>query len=1169
MSRHFISLGIASTRTRQNQTRGDRGCRKRPSLLPALECLERRALLSGVPASWSSRGAGGGGALYSPQINPSNPSEEFISSDMGELFHSTNGGASWQDIDFHQIQGNLETKVDYTEVPGLFYSLDYSNDSTVPTESTDGGITWHPLANDPTGGGAFKLFVDPANHAHVILSDYTNLYSSLDGGTTWGTRYTTPNSDNGLNLAGAFFDGNNIDVGTSDGLLVSSNGGATFTLSSVGGIASGQAMLSFAGSKQGSTTRLIVITRAAGDVYAGIQGYDYQYPDSVYTLTVGQPSWALSMSGIGATSYENYVAMSSGDINDVYIAGGNQAGAPTVYKTTNGGQSWSSVFLTTNNQNIETGWSGQGGDRGWGYGEVALGLTVSATDPNHIIFTDEGFAHESTDAGATWHALYVAPSDLNPAGAATPTGKSYHDSGLDNTSIWGLDWVDSTHMIVSATDIEGELSSDGGQTFNFGFTGDTYNTNYRTVTEPSTGISYAAVSSIHDMYQSTHLTDASIDGGSGAVLYSSNEGTTWQILHNFGHPVVWVATDPNNPDRLYASVVNSSSGGIYVTNDLHDGASSVWTHLTNPPRTQGHPFNIQVLNDGTLVATYSGRRAGSPQMFTPSSGVFVSTDGGATWTDRSAPGLMYWTTDLIVDPGDATQSTWYAGAYNGYGGAGNNLGGLYKTTNRGQSWTLIQAFDGVTSATFNPTNPNEMFVTTEDQGLWYSSNAQAAVPTLTQVSSYPFFQPERVYFNPSNANEIWITSFGSGMMVGETGSAGAVAFGNGTYSVREDAGTESITVTRTGGTTGAIAVHYATSDGTAKAGTDYSATQGVLNFADGQTSASFSIPILTSTKGGAGLTVNLALSSPSGGATLGNTATAVLTITHQARAADDYDGDGSTDPTVFRLATSQWFIDRSTGGLLTPEPVFGAANLADIPVMGDFDDVGHAELAVYRPSTGQWFVMGPTGGRLLGTFGGPTDIPVPGDYDGIGHDELAVYRPSTAQWFVLGPSGGRLLGTFGAKNLQDIPVPGDYDGVGHTELAVFRPATSQWFVMGSSGGRLVGTFGAPNLQDIPVPGDYDGVGHDELAVFRPATAQWFVMGSSGGRLLTTLGAKNLVDVPVEAPIAALKALGRIGSGGGLHMAAVVSTPAPAPGASLTAWLPRVRPATLAHGKRPS
>src|SRR5262249_23149182 len=154
-------------------------------------------------------------------------------------------------------------------------------------------------------------------------------------------------------------------------------------------------------------------------------------------------------------------------------------------------------------------------------GEVALGLAVDANDPSRVIITDLGFAHESTDGGATWHDLNVAPADLNPAGSPMPKGRSYHDSGLDNTSSWGVTWVNANRLIASDTDVIAEVSSDGGQTFGFGFTGNNYNTTYRTVVQPSTGVVYAATSSIHDMYQSTHLTDASIDGGSGAVLFST------------------------------------------------------------------------------------------------------------------------------------------------------------------------------------------------------------------------------------------------------------------------------------------------------------------------------------------------------------------------------------------------------------------------------------------------------------------------------------------------------------------------------------------------------------------------------------------------------------------------------------------------------------------------
>src|SRR4051794_14037069 len=81
--------------------------------------LEDRLAPSGVPTQWSVHGAGGGGSLFSPQINPANPAEYYVSSDMGELFHSTNAGASWTEVDFRQLQGNHETRINFTEDPNV------------------------------------------------------------------------------------------------------------------------------------------------------------------------------------------------------------------------------------------------------------------------------------------------------------------------------------------------------------------------------------------------------------------------------------------------------------------------------------------------------------------------------------------------------------------------------------------------------------------------------------------------------------------------------------------------------------------------------------------------------------------------------------------------------------------------------------------------------------------------------------------------------------------------------------------------------------------------------------------------------------------------------------------------------------------------------------------
>ncbi len=106
------------------------------------------------------------------------------------------------------------------------------------------------------------------------------------------------------------------------------------------------------------------------------------------------------------------------------------------------------------------------------------------------------------------------------------------------------------------------------------------------------------------------------------------------------------------------------------------------------------------------------------------------------------------------------------------------------------------------------------------------------------------------------------------------------AFSVESYTVDEGAGTATITVKRTGLTTGATSVHFATSDGTATAGQDYDPAQGVLNFAAGETERTFTVPITEDTLDEPDETVNLTLSGPdpAPGARLGTPSTAVLTI---------------------------------------------------------------------------------------------------------------------------------------------------------------------------------------------------------------------------------------------------------------------------------------------------
>jgi len=121
-------------------------------------------------------------------------------------------------------------------------------------------------------------------------------------------------------------------------------------------------------------------------------------------------------------------------------------------------------------------------------------------------------------------------------------------------------------------------------------------------------------------------------------------------------------------------------------------------------------------------------------------------------------------------------------------------------------------------------------------------------------------------------------------------AAGKVQLSAASYSVTEPAIPASpptqalITLKRTGGRASAVGVHYDVSGGTATPGTDYTPISGDLNFdatGPGATARTFSIDILPAAPNplaeGAE-TVNITLSAPGGGATLGTPSTAVPTI---------------------------------------------------------------------------------------------------------------------------------------------------------------------------------------------------------------------------------------------------------------------------------------------------
>jgi uncharacterized delta-60 repeat protein len=106
--------------------------------------------------------------------------------------------------------------------------------------------------------------------------------------------------------------------------------------------------------------------------------------------------------------------------------------------------------------------------------------------------------------------------------------------------------------------------------------------------------------------------------------------------------------------------------------------------------------------------------------------------------------------------------------------------------------------------------------------------------------------------------------------VTRAGPPGTLAVASATAAVAENAGPVLVSVTRSGGSAGALSVMYSTAAGTAQPVLDFTATSGTLVWADGDAAAkTITIPIVNDSVPEVVETFTLTISSPGGGATLG------------------------------------------------------------------------------------------------------------------------------------------------------------------------------------------------------------------------------------------------------------------------------------------------------------
>jgi photosystem II stability/assembly factor-like uncharacterized protein len=210
-----------------------------------------------------------------------------------------------------------------------------------------------------------------------------------------------------------------------------------------------------------------------------------------------------------------------------------------------------------------------------------------------------------------------------------------------------------------------------------------------------------------------------------------------------------IAFAPSQPNIVYAgtgdAVFNRDAYGMAGVLKSTDGGTT-WTLVATEPFVHAafsdlriHPHNPNLL----LAATTAGwRRLSSGR------GVFKSTHGGIQWRQK----LKGNATDLEIHPGDFEKVYAAIGKIEG-SEAGMDLNGVYRSTDGGDTWTMIMGpwsvmAGGVGRAemAISPSNPNVLYVSIQDAvdgigddggllGLFRTDNAWDSVPSWVQIDT--------------------------------------------------------------------------------------------------------------------------------------------------------------------------------------------------------------------------------------------------------------------------------------------------------------------------------------------------------------------------------------------------------------------------------------------------
>jgi len=589
--------------------------------------------------------------------------------------------------------------------------------------------------------GVVFVVVPPAGGARAASYEFT-----LVGGPYGG-------SIRAIAVSPAFADDGRIAVGTGNGLFVSLDRGATFSVVRSGLQAHSQSITGAAYSPNFAGDHLLLACTEDGLYRSDDGGSKFNYSDK----------------SLGGDGYVNAVVPSPALRDDKTVFASTYLGG--VWVSTDIGHSWSACAPELANQNVariavspsfntdhtmlfgvETAADIGGAWISTNGGVSARALSIPSENTGDALSFSPVFAIDHTfavglgadgvfvtaDAGATFrkiysgtvtsllfsplyattHELFIGTSGkglyamntttgaLSAAAMVFPSAQSFAITALAASPAFA---TDST-LFVGTSRIGLLVSKDGGKTLADSSTGITNSRVNAVAVSPAFatdktvffGTAYQGVARTFDAGQTVSycndgLTDLSIlqvaispafgtDGtvaaGSdgGGLFVTRDKGTTWKAAGGFtGYAVPWVAFAPDYRTSGVA-FISVEGRGLWRTSDAFATATQCVPLIAGPDLVDTVVDCVAVspafATDHTLyVGTHSGR-------------MYQSTDGGGSFTYLAANGLAaYAMRDLRMSPNFAKDGTIYL--CTDYGTGSTKEGGVYRSSNRGASWTQV------------------------------------------------------------------------------------------------------------------------------------------------------------------------------------------------------------------------------------------------------------------------------------------------------------------------------------------------------------------------------------------------------------------------------------------------------------------------------------------------